>query len=159
MTVTEYENKFTSLLRFAPGIANDEEGKIEMFVDGLDLTIRLILAALELTEYAKAVRKALVVEAESKDSKVIRESCKHNRSMSAFSEGQSSKKCGQSGHYKSQCTKAQVIYFKCGQSGHHKSQCTQIQVASDGCFGCGQQGHRVKDCPQWGSGSGRGGGS
>ncbi|XP_059636231.1 uncharacterized protein LOC132278466 [Cornus florida] len=68
-------------------------------------------------------------------------------------------RCGQPGHYKSQCTKAQVaqvICFKCGQSGHHKSQCTQIQVASGGCFGCGQQGHRMKDCPQRGSGSGRG---
>ncbi|XP_059630527.1 uncharacterized protein LOC132273572 [Cornus florida] len=92
MTVTEYENKFTSLLRFAPGIANDEEGKIEKFVNGLDLTIRPITAASEPTDYTKAVRKALVVEAESKDSKAIRESYKHNRSMGAFSEGQSSKK-------------------------------------------------------------------
>ncbi|XP_059636154.1 uncharacterized protein LOC132278379 [Cornus florida] len=70
MTVTEYENKFTSLLRFAPGIANDEEGKIEKFIDGLDLTIRPIIAVLEPTEYAKVVRKALVVEAESKDSRL-----------------------------------------------------------------------------------------
>ncbi|XP_059663993.1 uncharacterized protein LOC132309726 [Cornus florida] len=92
ITVTEYENKFTSLLRFAPRIANDEEGKIEKFVDGLNLTIRPIVAASELTEYAKAVRKALVVEAESKDSKAIWESYKHNRGMSVFSEGQSSKK-------------------------------------------------------------------
>ncbi|XP_059658743.1 uncharacterized protein LOC132305073 [Cornus florida] len=87
MTVTEYENKFTSLLRFTPGIANDEEGKIEKFVDGLHLTIRPIVAASEPTEYAKAVRKALVVEAESRDSKAIKESYKHNRGMSAFSEG------------------------------------------------------------------------
>ncbi|XP_059654367.1 uncharacterized protein LOC132301102 [Cornus florida] len=66
------------------------------------------------------------------------------------------------GHYKSQCTQAQVaqvICFKYGQSGHHKSQCTQIQVASGGCFGCGHQGHRVKYCPQRGNGLGRGGGS
>ncbi|XP_059663572.1 uncharacterized protein LOC132309272 [Cornus florida] len=71
-------------------------------------------------------------------------------------------RCGQLGHYKSQCTQTQVarmICFKCGQPGHHKSQCTQIQVASGGCFGCSQQGHRVKDCPQRGSGLGRGGGS
>ncbi|XP_059650034.1 uncharacterized protein LOC132295762 [Cornus florida] len=92
MTVTEYENKFTSLLRFALGIANDKEGKIEKFVDGLDLTIRPIMAASKPTDYAKTVRKALVVEAESKDNKTIRESYKHNRSMGAFSEGQSSKK-------------------------------------------------------------------
>ncbi|XP_059663522.1 uncharacterized protein LOC132309208 [Cornus florida] len=92
MTVTEYKNKFTSLLRFTPGIANDEEGKIKKFVDGLDLTIRPIIAASEPIEYAKVVQKALVVEAESKDSKIIRESYKHNRSISAFSEGQSSKK-------------------------------------------------------------------
>ncbi|XP_059654277.1 uncharacterized protein LOC132300995 [Cornus florida] len=92
MTVTEYENKFTSLLRFAPGIANDEEEKIEKFVDGLDLTIRPIVAASKPSEYAKAVRKALIVEAESRDSKAIKESYKHNRGMSAFSEGQSSKK-------------------------------------------------------------------
>ncbi|XP_059664043.1 uncharacterized protein LOC132309782 [Cornus florida] len=92
MTVTEYENKFTSFLRFARGIANNEEGNIEKFVDGLNLTIRPIVAASEPTEYAKAVRKALVVEAESRDSKAIKEFYKHNRGMSAFSEGQSSKK-------------------------------------------------------------------
>ncbi|XP_059627333.1 uncharacterized protein LOC132270145 [Cornus florida] len=176
-------------LRFAPGIANDEEGKIEKFPDGLDLTIRPIVATSEPTDYAKAVRKALVIEAESKDSKAIRESYKHNRNTGVFFEGQSSKKqkyeqsgfrgqqstrsaptdsvsigssrpnvacfrCGQPGHFKSQCTQAQVvqvIYFKCGQSGHHKSQCTQIQVASGRCFGCGQHGHRVKDYPQQGS--------
>ncbi|XP_059635647.1 uncharacterized protein LOC132277819 [Cornus florida] len=92
MTVTEYKNKFTSLLRFTPGIANDEEGKIEKFIDGLDLTIRPIVTASEPTEYAKIVRKALVVKAESKDSKAIRESYKYNRGMGAFSKGQSSKK-------------------------------------------------------------------
>ncbi|XP_059671117.1 uncharacterized protein LOC132316662 [Cornus florida] len=92
MTVTEYENIFTSLLRFTPGIANDEEGKIEKFVDGLDLTIRPIVAASEPTDYAKAMRKALVVEVESKDSKAIRESYRHNKSTGVFSEGQSSKK-------------------------------------------------------------------
>ncbi|XP_059654581.1 uncharacterized protein LOC132301335 [Cornus florida] len=92
MTVTEYKNKFTSLLRFVPGIANDEERKIEKFVDGLDLTIRPIVTASEQTEYAKAVRKGLVVKAENKDSKVIRKSYKHSRNMSAISEVQSHKK-------------------------------------------------------------------
>ncbi|XP_059669548.1 uncharacterized protein LOC132314742 [Cornus florida] len=197
MTVIEYKNKFTLLLRFTPGITKDEEGKIEKFVNGLNFIIRPIVAASEPSEYAKTVRKALVVEAESRDNKAIRESYKHNIGLSTFSEGQSSKKqkdeqsgfrgqqpvrsapttsvsmgsstpnvtcfrCGQLGHYKSQCTQAQltqVICFKCEQSGHHKSQCTQIQVSSSGCFGCGQQGHRVKDCPHRGSGLGRGGGS
>ncbi|XP_059664179.1 uncharacterized protein LOC132309945 [Cornus florida] len=162
MTVTEYENKFTSLLRFAPGIANDEEGKLEKFVDGLNLTIRPIVVASELTEYAKAVRNALVVEAESRDSKALRESYKHNWGMSAFSEGQSSKKQKheQSGFRGQQPVRStptasvsigsstpNVTCFRCGQLGHYKSQCTQTQ------------GHRVKDCPQRGSGLGRGGGS
>ncbi|XP_059663453.1 uncharacterized protein LOC132309120 [Cornus florida] len=89
MTVTEYENKFTSLLRFTPGIARDEERKIEKFVNRLDLTIRPIVAASEPTEYTKAVQKALVVEAESKDSKAIRESYKHSRSMCDISKGSS----------------------------------------------------------------------
>ncbi|XP_059654495.1 uncharacterized protein LOC132301240 [Cornus florida] len=162
MTVTEYENKFTSLLRFASGIANDEEGKIEKFVDGLDLTIRPIIATSEPTEYAKAVRKALVVKAESKDNKAIKESYKHNRGMSTFSEGQSSKKQKheQSGFRGQQpvrfaptasvsmgSSRPNVTCLRCGQLGHYKSQCTQTQ------------GHMVKECPQRGSGLGRGGGS
>lgn len=92
MTVTEYKNKFMSLLRFAQVIAKDEEEKTLKFVNGLDLAIRPIMAAAELTEYGKAVRKALVVEAESKDSKAIKESYKHDRSMGATFEGQSQKK-------------------------------------------------------------------
>ncbi|XP_059650607.1 uncharacterized protein LOC132296421 [Cornus florida] len=152
MTVTEYENKFTSLLRFAPGIANDEEGKIEKLVDGLNLTIRSIVIASEPTEYAKAVRKALVVEDESRDSKAIRESYKHNRGMSAFSEGQSSKKQKheQSGFRGQQPVRSaptapvsmgsstpNVTCFRCGELGHYKSQCTQTQVAQMICFKCG----------------------
>ncbi|XP_059639540.1 uncharacterized protein LOC132281895 [Cornus florida] len=59
MTVTEYENKFTSFLRFAPGIANDEEGKIEKFIDGLDLTIRPIVAAFRTDRVCKSNVKSL----------------------------------------------------------------------------------------------------
>ncbi|XP_059664182.1 uncharacterized protein LOC132309950 [Cornus florida] len=163
MTVTEYENKFTSLLRFAPGIANDDEGKIKKFVDGLDLTIRPIVAASEPTEYAKAVRKALVVEAESKDNKAIRESYKHNRGMSTLSEGQSSKKQKheQSG-FRGQkpvrsaptasvsmgSSRPNVTCFRYGQLGHYKSQCTQTQVAQMICFKCGQPGHHKSQCTQ-----------
>ncbi|XP_059654978.1 uncharacterized protein LOC132301768 [Cornus florida] len=56
MTVTEYENKFISLLRFAPRLAEDEEGKIEKFVDGFDFTIKPFVATAEPTEYAKVAR-------------------------------------------------------------------------------------------------------
>ncbi|XP_059664153.1 uncharacterized protein LOC132309916 [Cornus florida] len=162
-----------SFLRFAPGIANDKKGKIEKFVDGLHLTIRPIVATSELIEYAKAVRKALVVEAESKDSKAIRGSYKHNRGMSAISEGQSHKKQKneQSGFRGQQSARSAPttsmsmgsfrsdVCFKCKQPGHYKAQCLHIYMASGRCFGCSQQGHKVRNCPQRGIGSGRGGGS
>ncbi|XP_059628583.1 uncharacterized protein LOC132271270 [Cornus florida] len=66
MSVTKYENKFTSISWFELEIANDEEEKTLKFVNSLNFTIRLAVATAKLTEYAKAVRKALVVEAESK---------------------------------------------------------------------------------------------
>ncbi|XP_059627469.1 uncharacterized protein LOC132270303 [Cornus florida] len=143
MTVIEYENKFTSLLRFALGIAKDEERKIEKFVDGLDLTIRPIVAASESTEYAKAVQKALLVKAESKDNKAIEESYKRSRGMGAFFEGQSSKK---QKHEQSRLrgqqsvrsapaalvlmvsSRLNVTCFRYGQLGHYKSQCTETQA-------------------------------
>ncbi|XP_059658425.1 uncharacterized protein LOC132304710 [Cornus florida] len=118
MTVTKYENKFMSLLR-------------------------PIVAASELTGYAKAVQKALVVDAESKDSKAIRESYKYNRGMSAFSKGQSSKKQKheQSGFRGQQSARSiptvsvsiessrpNVTCFRYGHLGHYKSQCTQAQA-------------------------------
>ncbi|XP_059638972.1 uncharacterized protein LOC132281272 [Cornus florida] len=84
MTVTEYENKFTFLLRFMPEIAKNEEGKTEKFIEGLDFSIRPIVTVAKLIEYAKAMRKALVVEAKSKDRKAIKESYKHSRSMGAI---------------------------------------------------------------------------
>ncbi|TIA05021.1 hypothetical protein D6C82_00431 [Aureobasidium pullulans] len=62
--------------------------------------------------------------------------------------------CGQSGHFKSDCTeprKNSGECFNCGEVGHNKADCSNPAVErafSGTCRGCGEEGHRSSACPQ-----------
>ncbi|XP_059635604.1 uncharacterized protein LOC132277772 [Cornus florida] len=67
MSVTEYENKFTSLSRFTTDVSGNEEEKTWRFVYGLNRSIRPGVTLLGLKNYSEAVTKALMAETEAKD--------------------------------------------------------------------------------------------
>ncbi|XP_059636028.1 uncharacterized protein LOC132278241 [Cornus florida] len=73
MSMMEYENKFTSLSRFAPEMVSNEVDKTWKFISGLDYKIRLLITAQYMKVYSKAVERALLLEAEAKDSNAGKE--------------------------------------------------------------------------------------
>ncbi|XP_059650799.1 uncharacterized protein LOC132296634 [Cornus florida] len=91
MTVTDYENRFTSLSRFAPEIVSKESDKVHKFVEGLHYRIRTVVAAQCLQTYPEAIERALIVEAKLNDKNQTREQWKQRRANGSGAEGQSSK--------------------------------------------------------------------
>ncbi|XP_059658590.1 uncharacterized protein LOC132304906 [Cornus florida] len=79
MSITEYENKFTFLFRFAPEIVSNEVEKTKKFVSGLHDRMRPLIMAQYLKVYLEAVERTLMLEAEAKDKDVRREQWKQKR--------------------------------------------------------------------------------
>ncbi|XP_059645869.1 uncharacterized protein LOC132288784 [Cornus florida] len=67
MSVTEYENKFTSFSHFALEMVNNEVEKTRKFVSGLDYKIRPLITAQYIKVYSEAVERSLMLEAEAKN--------------------------------------------------------------------------------------------
>ena len=72
MSVTEYQNKFEELCRFAPGIVNTEENKALQFVKGLYPDIKEVVKPFQFRTYSAVVEKARVVEHTLGESKIER---------------------------------------------------------------------------------------
>ena len=58
MTVSAYEEQFTALSRFSPNLVRTEDAKCRRFQQGLELSIRSRISALEMLKYADLVNKA-----------------------------------------------------------------------------------------------------
>lgn len=76
LTLVEYEAKFTELSRFVPEFVSTEEKRAKRFQLGLKPWIRTRVAPFELTDYATVVQKASIIEAESEQAQIGRESKK-----------------------------------------------------------------------------------
>ncbi|XP_059635656.1 uncharacterized protein LOC132277832 [Cornus florida] len=79
MSVTEYENKFTSLSRVAPELVRNEVDKTRKFVSSLHYQIRPLITAQYFKVYAETVERALMLEAEAKDRNAGREQWKQKK--------------------------------------------------------------------------------
>ncbi|XP_059670860.1 uncharacterized protein LOC132316395 [Cornus florida] len=89
MSMTEYENKFTSLSRFAPKSVRNEADKTRKFVSGLHYQMRPLITAQYFKVYAEAMERALMLEAEANDRNARREQWKQKRNAGSSLEGQS----------------------------------------------------------------------
>ncbi|XP_059670206.1 uncharacterized protein LOC132315814 [Cornus florida] len=177
MSVAKYENKFTSLSRFAPEMVRDEVNKTQKFVSGLNDRMRPLITAQFIKVYSEAVERALMLEADNKEKDARREQLKQKRGAGPSSEGSSWKKNrggpsqfqGQQSARSAPTTplpagsdRNAIVCFQCQQPGHYKSSCpmrlTSVSSALKACYGCGQQGYLIMDCPSQGAGttSGRG---
>ncbi|XP_059635307.1 uncharacterized protein LOC132277470 [Cornus florida] len=73
MSVTEYENKFTSLSRFAQEIVRNEADKTRKFISGLHYQMKSLITAQYFKVYSEAMERALMLEAKVKDRNAGRE--------------------------------------------------------------------------------------
>ncbi|XP_059670619.1 uncharacterized protein LOC132316128 [Cornus florida] len=166
MSVIEYENKFTSLSRFATDVLGNEEEKAWRFVYGLNRSIRPGLTLLGLKEYSEAVTRALMVEAEAKNwqerSGTVgsqergtsmgtfsrsRDRRRH-KDVSLFTQEQRTASANPIVGVSSEPFRTSLVCYHCKQPGHCKAECPLDKPSSRVYFRCGQSGHMKRDCLQ-----------
>jgi translation initiation factor RLI1 len=67
MTVNEYLNKFTQMLRYAPDEVNMDEKKQDAFLNGLNDKIQFQLLNTDYEDFQKMVNKAIIIKNKIKE--------------------------------------------------------------------------------------------
>ena len=167
MSVSEYEKKFSELVRLVPYIQADEVLKCKRFLVGLQHRIKVHLSMIPQNRFGDLVEAALRVEQSTTAMYQSRQECKSKRSApgtSQQSSGQYNKKRNKGRGYRGQgagrgaiSSQGSVrppvassgtqsippVYHMC-QRRHH-GECKRY---STGCFHYGQEGHFKRECPQ-----------
>ena len=164
MSVSEYEKRFSELVRLVPYIQVDEVLKCKRFLAGLQHRIRVHLSVVPQNRFGDLVETALRVEQSTMAMYQSRQERKRSAlSTSQQSSGQSSKKRSKGKGYrgrgagrgaassqgslrppvaKSDTQSIPPVCHMC-QRRHH-GECRRY---STGCFHCGQEGHFIRECP------------
>ena len=165
MSVSEYEKRFSELVRLVPYIQADEVLKCKRFLAGLQHRIRVNLSMVPQNRFGDLVEAALRVEQSTMAMYESRQERKRSApGTSQQSSGQSSKKRNKGRGYRGRGTgrgaasskgslrppvarsDTQSIPPVCHmcQRRHH-GECRRY---STGCFHCGQESHFIRECPQ-----------
>ncbi|XP_074323943.1 uncharacterized protein LOC141660859 [Apium graveolens] len=149
-SVTEYETKFTELVRFVPEQVDTDEKRAKRFQQGLQPWIRSIVAVFELMTYTTVVQKAMIIEGGSEMSQKEKgHGYFQNRSNRKLGfQAQTNMNFKRTWTKQSEnrlCSKANVTCFKCKQKGHYSNECPTSKIDVT-CFQCGKKGHVARDC-------------
>ena len=165
MLVSEYEMKFSELVRLVPYIQVDEVLKCKRFLVGLQHRIRVLLSVVPQNRFGDLVEAALRVEQSTTAMYQSRQESKRSApGTSQQSSGQYNKKKSKGRGYRgrgagrgaissqgsvrppvaSSGTRSIPPICHMCQKRHH-AECKRF---STGCFHCGQEGHFIRECPQ-----------
>ncbi|KAF7126629.1 hypothetical protein RHSIM_Rhsim11G0010200 [Rhododendron simsii] len=169
MTVTGYDEQFTSLANYAEHLIPNEDSKARRFEDGLLPDYRKHIKPLNFETYPEVLNCALMLEGEDNNAKKYEESKKRWRSNKGAGEGSSSKKPytepSHKGRNNNKGGNNQNNNRDNNQGNNHQNNqvptCDTCGKAhrgicwrtTNGCFGCGEMGHIKRDCPKMRSGA------
>ena len=167
MSVSEYEKKFSELVRLVPYIQADEVLKCKRFLSGLQHRIRVHLSVVPHNRFGDLVEAALRVEQSTTSMYQSRHESKSKRSapgISQQSSGQYNRKRNKGRGYRGRGAGRGAISSQgsvrppVASSGtqsippichmchkRHHGECRRFSI---GCFHCGQEGHFIRECPQ-----------
>ena len=165
ISVSEYEKRFSELVRLVPYIKADEVLKCKRFLVGLQHRIRVNLSVVPQNRFRDFVEAALRVEKSTTTMYQSRQESKRSApDTSQQSSGQSSKKRSKGRGYRGRgasqgsISSQGSVRLPVARSGtqsippicdmcrrRHFGECKRY---STGCFHCGQEGHFIRECPQ-----------
>ncbi|GKU88786.1 hypothetical protein SLEP1_g3007 [Rubroshorea leprosula] len=143
MTVDEYQAKFSSLMKFAPHLVNDEVKKVRKFQRGLKASIRNKVVPQMLKTYDEVLATTQIIEQDMEEQRMETHDSKGKGK--AISTQPFNKKPEQRGKRKiPESDRPSFDFCKRCSKNHGGKEC-YWQIGA--CFKCGKTDHLIKDCP------------
>ncbi|XP_052197312.1 uncharacterized protein LOC127804483 [Diospyros lotus] len=156
MSVNQYDNWFTQLIKYVPLYETYESQKAQKFVSRLRVSLQQVLSGWDIDTYKEALHRALTIEKNLTRVKIIKteEGSKGSKSGNLMAQPKEEGKCPRckKKHPEKRCV---IKCYGCGEEGHIGRNCPKIkgtpQVGYQGkvvCYNCGQPGHISRECPK-----------